>query len=420
MQEENKWCWIVVTGSHLAQALSIGGCSILGIMLNAWVYDFGVTVQEVSTIFALIPICDGVASFVAGILCGRLGYRAVAIIGGVVTSLGYFATSFAQSLSQLYIFLGVITSCGVGIAHTPSVMVLGSYFTTSERLILANGISFTGISTGTLLLPPLLEYLYSQYGWRRGTLVFSAFTMNLIICGALYRPYSKVKTAKGTPKQPATAKNECSRKFTGPPLHRNIHFILSVFVVGLTAMVAFGGYVYIIPRATSVGISSFEATLLVTISGVSGAIGSLGHSIIITRKYVTTQTMFCISTIVCALSLFTNPLSDHMAFLVVNVCIFTLTLAIITTLITNPIPRMIVDWSTPSLVDPAIGIVFFTSALAQTLGMILAGSLHHASGSFTVPYLAFGVILCLAAVLFIPIFKLMRDMDRSKKMATDV
>ena len=60
--KNNKWCWVVVAGSHLAQSLSIGASSILGIMLNAWVEYFNVPVKDISNVIALIPIVVGVAS----------------------------------------------------------------------------------------------------------------------------------------------------------------------------------------------------------------------------------------------------------------------------------------------------------------------------------------------------------------------
>ena len=288
------------------------------------------------------------------------------------------------------------SAIGIGLVYTSSVMVLGSYFT-AERLVLANGISFAGISTGQFVLPPLLAYLYAQYGWRGGTLLLAGIKMNLIVCGALFRPKMnnlienkhlrlKVENKGDTNCKNVVKNGQCRPKIsednvdqqpkTGSIvklLYRNVHYLMSLLVVFFIAMTQFGGCVFMIPRATDVGIPPFQATLLVTFSAVSGALGSLGHGILIRRKYATMHTMFIANSVLCAISFFTNPWSDHFAFLVVNMCIFALTLGVITALIINPIPRQIVEWRTPSLVDPAIGVVIFTSALGQTVGMVLAG-----------------------------------------------
>lgn len=278
-------------------------------------------------------------------------------------------------------------------------MVLGVYFADNKRqFILANGIAFAGISTGQMVLPPLLEYLFSQYGWRGGILVLSAIKFNLVAAAALYRPIGRDQgsSIKGS--------NDCSsnentnhylncnetaeqddreirRKHSGEEtksvgvltLCRNKHYMLFLFTLTIIAMVFLSGNVFIVPRATNAGIEPFQATILVTISGVCGGVSSVGHSVLINRKFISAHALFLASCIVCAVTLFVNPLSDHFVFLLFNVVLFSISIGIVSPLITNPIPRLIVEQKTPSLVDPALGFVMLTSSLAQGAGMTLAG-----------------------------------------------
>lgn len=74
---------------------------------------------------------------------------------------------------------------------------IGIYF--NKWRALAYGISSSGSSICSVLLPILLPTLFSSFGWRGTLLILSGWTLNITVCGALIRPISiyKVKEPRG-------------------------------------------------------------------------------------------------------------------------------------------------------------------------------------------------------------------------------
>ncbi|XP_077438200.1 monocarboxylate transporter 12-B-like isoform X2 [Vanacampus margaritifer] len=108
------------------------------------------------------------------------------MLGGLLSSVGLVLSCFASSLEHLYISLGIFTGLGFALSYTPSIAMVGRYF--SKRKALAYGIAQSGSGIGTFILAPVVQVLIDHYSWRGAMLVLGGFVSNLCVCGALMRP----------------------------------------------------------------------------------------------------------------------------------------------------------------------------------------------------------------------------------------
>nr|XP_006811444.1 PREDICTED: monocarboxylate transporter 12-like isoform X2 [Saccoglossus kowalevskii] len=137
-------------------------------------------------------------------LAERFGHRRIAMIGGIISSVALMASSFATSLSQLYLSYGVLLGIGYSFVHLPSYVMVARYF--HKRLSIAMGIALAGTGIGQCVMAFILQTLVDMYGWRATFMILSGLTLNLCVAAALLRPLTPiVKKKKKKSKNP----NEC-------------------------------------------------------------------------------------------------------------------------------------------------------------------------------------------------------------------
>ncbi|XP_070558741.1 monocarboxylate transporter 12-like isoform X2 [Ptychodera flava] len=124
-------------------------------------------------------------------LAERFGHRRIAMIGGVVASLALLASSFTNSLGQMYLTYGVLLGIGYSFAHLPSYVMVGRYF--RKKLSIAMGIALAGTGIGQCAMAFIIQQLKVTYGWRGTFMIMSGVTLNLCVAAALLRPLKIVK-----------------------------------------------------------------------------------------------------------------------------------------------------------------------------------------------------------------------------------
>jgi MFS family permease len=248
---------------------------------------------------------------VGSALSTRWGARPVVMIGGVLTSLGFFFSAFAQSLLHLYLGLGLLAGEGNGmprpfrgddgdgslfgareaglgmlgqaspvpaltllypfagsgwaLVFAPALGTLSRYF--SRRRVLAVGLALTGNGASSLVLAPALQLLLDTFGWRGALLLLGAVTLHLTPCGALLRPLALIGDPPAPPRSPLAA--------LGLGLFKRRAF--SIFALG-TALIGGGyfvPYVHLAPHALDRGLGGYGAALVVAVAAVGDACARL-------------------------------------------------------------------------------------------------------------------------------------------------
>lgn len=125
---------------------------------------------------------------VGSALCNRFSIRNVTMLGSFLASLSLFVSAFSTNLNVLYFTYGVLGGLGRSLSYTPSLVIVGYYFT--KRRGLAVGIATSGVGLGTMFFPPIIEVMFEYYGYWGTFLILAAVIANFFVCGALFRPLS--------------------------------------------------------------------------------------------------------------------------------------------------------------------------------------------------------------------------------------
>ncbi|KOB68781.1 Karmoisin, partial [Operophtera brumata] len=110
-----------------------------------------------------------------------------AVLGGSIATAALIISSFvSHSLDALYFTYGIMFGMGASLAYTPSLAILGHYF--KKHLGLANGIVTIGSSVFTVILPPVMEYMLTNYGLEWLFRLLAVFAFGVALCGLLFKP----------------------------------------------------------------------------------------------------------------------------------------------------------------------------------------------------------------------------------------
>lgn len=127
--------------------------------------EFGWTRSELTGVYSIYLLVNGLSAPLVGLLFDRLGPRWVYGAGMACLGTAFFLAQRLGSLWQFYLFVGVL----IGFAVSLNGMVPGSALLSRwyrARLSTAIGIAFSAIGVGTVIFVPLTQLLVSHYDWR--------------------------------------------------------------------------------------------------------------------------------------------------------------------------------------------------------------------------------------------------------------
>lgn len=317
---EGGWAWVVLLAATVAQALTLGFPTCIGIFFTDLQQEFQATNSETSWFPSILTAMLHAGGPLCSILVGRFGCRVTMIVGGVLACLGMVGSSFCRSLWGLYLTAGFITGLGMCFSFQSGITVLGLYF--SRRRALANALASVGVSLGITLWPLLSRKLLVDLGWRGTFLIFGGVMLHCCVCGAILRPVAPIRTPQPPEGPPLPSKTPrsgclaaCNRAF-----RRHLAFDIlrtnagyRVYTLGVVWMIL--GFplpqVFLVPYALLHGVDEHKAALLISIVGFSniflrplaGILASrreLAHH----RKYLFTLAVLFngLTNLVCAVS----------------------------------------------------------------------------------------------------------------------
>lgn len=127
--------------------------------------EFGWTRSELSSVYSIYMVANGLSAPFVGILFDRWGPRLVYLLGVGSLGLGYFLAGNLTQLWQFHLCIGVAGGIGISaIGMVPSASLISRWFPHSTST--AIGIAYAGFGAGTLVLVPFAQYLNQAVGWR--------------------------------------------------------------------------------------------------------------------------------------------------------------------------------------------------------------------------------------------------------------
>jgi MFS family permease len=127
--------------------------------------EFGWSRSELSSVYSIYMIANGLSAPFIGVLFDRWGPRLVYLLGVAFLGLGYFLAGQLTQLWQFHLCIGVAGGIGISaIGMVPSASLISRWFPHSTST--AIGIAYAGFGAGTLVLVPFAQYLNQAVGWR--------------------------------------------------------------------------------------------------------------------------------------------------------------------------------------------------------------------------------------------------------------
>ncbi|XP_044035999.1 monocarboxylate transporter 6 [Siniperca chuatsi] len=418
---DGGWGWVVLAATIMVLALTLAFPSCVGIFYTDLQNEFHASNSETSWVPSIMTSVLHAGGPFCSVLVERFGCRATVMLGGVLSGLGMAASSFTQSIGQLYVTAGVITGLGFCFSFQPAVTILGHYFV--RRRAFANAMSSTGTALGLCTLPVLGNYLHIELGWRGSFLVLGAVLLNCCVCGAVMRPLQPRKH-RGQPLMnhgPPPPEEENVRKEKGwvrttwsyllASLSKHMAFDqlcnnsrYCMYAIGITWMML--GFVvplvYLVPYATANNMEQGRAALLLSILGIVNIVVRPPFGLIFNMPWFKGRHIY-----VFAAALLVNGLSNSICcigpsfpVLLTYVLIYGLSMSVVGSLMFT----VLMDIVEMSRFPSALGLLAIMESITLLIGPPLAGVLIDRTGQYFHVFFACSAVVASSAVFLMVSF----------------
>ncbi|XP_029032211.2 uncharacterized protein LOC114871012 [Osmia bicornis bicornis] len=215
---DGGWGWVVVLASLIISMIADGVSFSFGLLYIEFLQEFGASKSKtawIGSLFMAVPLLSGP---IMSALVDRYGCRAMTILGGLISGIGFVLSCFSNTIEVMYLTFGVIAGIGLGLCYVTAVVSIAYWF--DKKRTLAVGLGACGTGIGTFVYAPMTTFFIEEYGWRGTCLMLAGTFFNMIVCGTVMRDpewwiIEQQKQNGTTPKKSAT-KSECDRSIASP------------------------------------------------------------------------------------------------------------------------------------------------------------------------------------------------------------
>jgi MFS family permease len=142
--------------------------------------NFGWDRAQVVSVYSLTWLVSGLTAPLVGRLLDRSGPRIVYSLGVFLLGAAFTIASYAQSLWQFQLTIGLCVGFGAAlIGNVPNSILLGRWF--GPRLPTAMAVVYSAMGGGVLILLPASQLLIDHVGWRGAYSLFGAIALCLFV-----------------------------------------------------------------------------------------------------------------------------------------------------------------------------------------------------------------------------------------------
>ncbi len=363
--QEPRYAWVVVWAAFVNLAVIFGVAYSFAAFFESFSTAFNAQRADVSLIFGLSGLVYFVLGAGAGMLADRYGPRVVCCAGMACIAAALIASSFATSMTMIYLSYGVGVGIGIALVYTPAIACVQPWF--SQRRGLAAGIASAGIGAGTVVVPLLAAAAIVAFDWRDALRAIAAGVV-VIGIGAAYLLRRAPAPAASAGRTSGVSVAEALRD------RRFWWLYLGAVVAGPVMFIPFA---HISAAARDLGIDESRAVGLVGLIGIGSllgrfVIGTLADRIGRTLALSLMQASMGLS----YLAWYGAGGFPVLAFYAVW---FGLSYGGIVALL----PALCMDIFGARAVAGIIGTLYTGAALGNLLGPVVAGAVFDRSGSYT-------------------------------------
>lgn len=357
--------WLVVLAGFVMYFCSSGISSVFGLLYIELERETGSEILTLSWIGSLfIGFSLDSAPFV-GIIARYWSYWSLAVVGGLLSSIGYFLGFISTSLPVLYLGLGVLSGLGFGISTFATVVVIGHTFT--RRRPLALGVCTAGVGAGMIVFPPVYTLLLEMYGLRGLFLITAGLFLNNAVLGIFLR------SSQRDVQQPTQTVME---GIINPKLVKSGKFAIFLLFNFLYIFAFSVPFTYIPLRATELGISLPLTALLVSISGVTSMTGRVLIGMIAGNLPRARPWLLLLFISLSGIVMNVVPFAQSYVTLAFLGAVFML----FTGAANSLVPVLVVDMFGTDLLACSLGLIYFIYGIGSMLGVPVVALVCEAAG----------------------------------------
>lgn len=200
-QSEWRRGWPVLAGTTVALAF---GQSLYNYVASLFIMplqaEFGWTRGQIGSATAM-GLVGVFAAPLIGRLSDRIGVRPVATTSFIVLALAYgILAAMPASLFWFYLAIMVLGVAGLGTTGITLTRPVAAWFVRNRALAL--GLSLTGVSIAAAMMPPVLNWVILEFGWRSAYLLLGALALMVSLPAVLLlvREPPRTESTKREPK----------------------------------------------------------------------------------------------------------------------------------------------------------------------------------------------------------------------------
>jgi OFA family oxalate/formate antiporter-like MFS transporter len=389
-----RW-WIVVAAVLVQLALgAVYAWSVFNKDLQA---QFGWSKTEAVLPFEVAIGTIFIGSLVGGRIQDRRGPRPVALVGGVLYSLGIMGASLVSSSDQLWLLVltyGVMGGIGLGAAYITPIAMLAKWFPDKRGLI--TGIAVGGFGFGAVLTAPVANRLLDNTDDKPSVFLplGIAYLVAVLLGATFFRNPPEGYTVPGWQPSAAVAAERSTHDYTlrDALRTRQWYMLTAILALNVTAGIA------LISQASDAAqevtaVSATTAGVFVGVMGLFNGGGRIAWAALSDR--IGRMTAFVGMLAVQAVCFLVLP---HVAAFAV--------FAVLSALVYlaygggfGTMPAAAADFYGTKNAGAIYGAMIVAWSIGGVVGPLLAASLYESSGGYTLPFTIIGIIAAVAVVL---------------------
>jgi MFS family permease len=396
--------WMVAIASSLVTFICYSirySFGIFSVSLSEEFEKFGWTDTLICGAFLFSMIVGGLSGIVLGRLIDRYGPKITFGVSGFLVGLGMVLSSQVNALWQFYIFFGLLLGVGMGVSFAPPMAITSKWFV--KRRGLALGIVALGIGIGTVVMPPVITYFISAYGWRSAYLIVGFIAWIILISSAFMLKSSPIKNDASSYDKNGKSGN-LNEEWDVLEAAKTKSFWLVLLSYAFWNLCLQMIMVQIVPYAEQgIGTSPMVAAVALSLIGASSIFGRIAIGFASDRIGTKRVWLFCL--VFQAVAMFWLTETKNVWMLYVFASVFGFAYGGIVPLI----PAIDAEFFGTRNLGAIMGFVGLGSTISGAFGPFLGAYIFDLTGSYYLAFLLGALATVAATILAVPAKKPERD-----------
>ena len=386
---DQKYLLIVIAASFIVAA-GFGSRNTLPLTIEGINQSETLDYLQISFAFALGQLLMGAISPFGGMIADKFGTGKTLVVGILLILLGTLLIPYSTTAFTLSISLGVVASCGLGIAGLPVVLASVNKLLPQEKVGMAFGFVNAGSSLGQLILAPIAGFIIVNLGWVYCILFLALILLLVLPLPVLLRSRTEEKTLNNVADR--TLSDTLNIAFKTPSY---IYLVAGFFVCGFhVAFIATHMPGVIQVCGFSPTVSGWSLGLI----GLFNIVGSIFAGWYISKRSMRIFLAYTYFARCIIVLLFLVSPKD-----LLSVMLFSIALGLTYFSVIPATAGLVGKMFGPQFMATLFGFALFSHQIGGFLGAYLGGFFFSISGDYTTVWLLDAALAVFAALIHLPI-----------------